>query len=54
MKTNNVPALVMLTAGFVYCLIGIYYQVALTPFMVRLLIVLIVFYILGGIKNVFR
>ena len=49
MKTNYVPAIVMLLAGGVYCLFGIYYQVSLMDFCVQLLIVLIIFWIVGGI-----
>lgn len=49
MKTNYVPAIVMLLAGAIYCLFGIYNQVELMDFTVQLLIVLLVFYILGGI-----
>ncbi len=49
MKTNYIPAIVMLFAGAVYCLFGIYSGVALYDFTVQLLIVLFVFYILGGI-----
>lgn len=49
MKTNYVPAIVMLLAGGVYCLFGIYYQIPLMDFCVQLLIVLIIFWIIGGI-----
>lgn len=49
MKTKGVPAMVMLTAGGVYCLLGILYQIPLMDFMVQLLIVLLIFWILGGI-----
>ena len=49
MKTNYVPAIVMLLAGGVYCLFGIYYQIPLMDFCIQLLIVLIVFWIMGGI-----
>ena len=41
--------MVMLTAGGVYCLLGILYQIPLMDFMVQLLIVLLIFWILGGI-----
>lgn len=54
MKTDNVPALVMLIAGVVYCLIGICCGIELTCFLSQLLIVLIVFLIIGNIlKAVF-
>ncbi len=49
MKTKGIPAMVMLAAGGVYCLLGILYQIPLMDFMVQLLIVLFVFWILGGI-----
>ena len=49
MKTNFVPAIVMLIAGGVYCLLGIYYQIPLMDFLVQLLIILLVFWIIGGI-----
>ncbi|MBQ8627123.1 MAG: hypothetical protein IJ419_13255 [Agathobacter sp.] len=49
MKTNYIPAIVMLLAGAVYCLFGLKAQIPLLDFTVQLLIVLLVFYILGGI-----
>lgn len=49
MKTNGVPAIIMLLAGGVYCLLGIFYQIPLTSFWVQLLLVLLVFWMLGGI-----
>lgn len=49
MKTNYVPAIVMLLAGGVYCLFGIYNQTPLMDFCLQLLIVLIIFWIIGGI-----
>ena len=49
MKTNSVPAIVMLLAGAVYCLFGIRAGVPLMDFTVQLLIVLFVFYVLGAI-----
>ncbi len=49
MKTNYIPAIVMLLAGAVYCLFGLKTQVPLLDFTVQLLIVLLVFYVLGGI-----
>ena len=39
----------MLLAGGVYCLIGIRYQIPLMDFLVQLLIVLLIFWIIGGI-----
>ena len=49
MKTKDIPAIVMLLAGGVYCLIGIRYQVPLMDFSVQLLIILFIFWIIGGI-----
>ena len=49
MKTKDIPALVMLSAGGVYCLNGIRYQIPLMDFLVQLLIVLMIFWIIGGI-----
>ena len=49
MKTKDIPAMVMLLAGGVYCLIGIRYQIPLMDFCVQLLIVLLVFWMIGGI-----
>ena len=52
MKTDNVPALVMLTAGFIDCVIAIVRGQSLLPFTKQLLIVLLIFYILGSIIKV--
>ena len=49
MKTKDLPAIVMLLAGGVYCLIGIRYQIPLMDFLIQLLIVLLIFWIFGGI-----
>jgi len=49
MKTNYIPAIIMLLAGFLYCIIGIKNKVEVTDFCIQLIIVLLVFYILGGI-----
>jgi len=48
MKTKPIPAIVMLSAGFVTCIIAIYTHMELMAF----LLVLIVFYILGGIVKI--
>ena len=53
MKTKDIPAIVMLLAGGVYCLIGIRYQIPLMDFLVQLLIVLLIFWIFGGIIRMF-
>ena len=47
MKTNNVPALVMLSAGLVDCVIAIKMGQPLWPFTRQLLLVLIILYIIG-------
>lgn len=49
MKTKPIPAIVMLTAGFITCMLGIYRRMEFLPFAKMLLIVMICFYILGGI-----
>jgi len=49
MKTKDLPAIVMLLAGGVYCVIGIRYQIPLMQFTLQLLMVLILFWIFGGI-----
>ena len=46
MKTKSVPAIVMLSAGFVACVAGICAHMEVADFMKMLLIVLIVFYLL--------
>ncbi len=51
MKTKDVPAIVMLLAGGIYCVIGILYRIPLMDFMVQLLIVLLIFWMLGGIAK---
>ena len=53
MKTKEIPAMVMLLAGGVYCLLGIYYQIPLMEFSIQLLIVLLVFWVVGGIVRMF-
>ena len=47
MKTNYIPAIIMLSAGAVNCIIGILNHQELKEFTIQLLIVLIVFYIIG-------
>lgn len=49
MKTDNVPALVMLSAGFVDCVIAIKTHQTLWTFTRQLLLVLVIFLILGSI-----
>lgn len=49
MKTKDVPAIVMLLAGGVYCLFGILYKIPLMEFLIQLLTILLIFWIFGGI-----
>ena len=52
MKTNFVPAIIMLLAGLVDSVISTYYQQDLYSFSKRLLLVLVIFYILGYIVKI--
>ena len=47
MKTNAVPAVIMLTAGLLDCILSLYEHMSFFQFTKRLLIVLVAFYILG-------
>ena len=47
MKTNSVPAVIMLTAGLIDCIVSIYQRLSLFDFTKQLLIVLVIFYLLG-------
>lgn len=47
MRTKSVPAIVMLSAGFIACMAGIRAHMEVAGFMKMLLVVLILFYILG-------
>lgn len=49
MKTDNVPALVMLSAGCIECVIAIYTGQPLLSFTKQLLIILLIFFVLGSI-----
>lgn len=49
MKTKDVPAIIMLLAGGVYCLFGILHQIPLTEFLLHLLAILLIFWMFGGI-----
>ena len=49
MKTKDVPAIIMLLAGGVYCLFGIIYKIPLMEFLMHLLVILLVFWMFGGI-----
>lgn len=52
MKTKQVPAIVMLTAGFIVCIISIVQHMEFGKFLKVLLLVLICFYILGCITQI--
>lgn len=49
MKTNYIPCMVMLLAGFICCIISIGQNMSLINFTARLLAVLVIFYIIGAI-----
>ena len=49
MKTKPIPAIVMLVAGLVVCIAGMTGHMETGRFVKMLLVVLIVFYIIGGI-----
>lgn len=52
MKTKAVPAVIMLSAGFIACIAGMGAHMEVADFMKMLLGVLILFYILGCIVKV--
>ena len=52
MKTKSIPAIIMLIAGALACILGFVYQYKTTQFFTMLLTVLIVFYVLGCIVKV--
>ena len=52
MKTKDVPAIVMLLAGGVYCLCGIIYNIPLMEFLVHLLTILLIFWVFGGVVKI--
>jgi hypothetical protein len=52
MKTKDVPAIVMLLAGAVYSLYGIINRIPLTEFLLHLLVILLVFWMFGGIVKI--
>ncbi len=49
MNTKPIPAIIMLTAGFVTCVIGILQHYSFGVFVKTLFLILVGFYILGGI-----
>ncbi len=52
MKTKQVPAIIMLTAGFVTCILSIVQHMEFGRFLKILLLVLICFYILGCVVQI--
>ena len=52
MKTNSIPAMIMLAAGLIACIAGIRAHMDVTDFMIMLLIVLFIFYFLGCIVKI--
>ncbi len=52
MKTKYIPAIVMLCAGFIYCVCSIHKSVSLLQFTKGLLLVLVIFLIIGGVVKV--
>lgn len=50
MKTKPIPAIVMLTAGFITCIVAIFQKMELLAFTKTLLLVLIIFYLLGALQ----
>ncbi len=49
MKTKDVPAIIMLLAGGLYCLFALRYRIPVMEFLIHLLIILLVFWMFGGI-----
>ena len=49
MKTRDVPAIIMLLAGGLYCLFALRYKIPVMEFLLHLLIILLIFWIFGGI-----
>ena len=47
MKRNYIPAFIMLLAGFITCILGLYYRYSAVRLLTTLFIVLICFFILG-------
>lgn len=47
MKRNYIPAFVMLLAGFITCVLGLYYRYSAVRLLITLFIVLVCFFVLG-------
>ena len=52
MKTKSIPAILMLLAGAIACVLGFIYHYETTQFFTMVLTVLIVFYVLGYIVKI--
>ena len=52
MKTKPIPAIIMLIAGFVACVIGICQHMDMELFLKTVLITMIVFFVLGQIVRI--
>ena len=52
MKTKTIPAILMLVAGALACILGFVYRYTTTQFFKMLLIVLLIFYVLGCIVQI--
>lgn len=52
MKTKQVPAIVMLTAGFFTCIVSIFQHMEIGLFLKILFLVLVSFYILGCVIQI--
>lgn len=48
MKRNYIPAFIMLLAGFITCILGLYYHYGTVRLLITLFIVLVCFFILGS------
>ena len=47
MKRNYIPAFIMLLAGFITCIFGLYYRYSAVRLLITLFIVLVCFFVLG-------
>lgn len=52
MKTKSIPAILMLLAGAMACVLGFIYHYETTQFFTMVLTVLIIFYVLGYIVKI--
>lgn len=49
MKTKQIPAILMLVAALVTCIMSFLDQISMVQFLIRLCIVLVVFFVLGEV-----